>query len=369
MSLQAVEFVHSLSDGGAETIVKEYVRLIDKTIIDPLVLVNQLNHQSANEKEVMASGVKVLPICSDSYLQKLYYHFSRKVFTEKQLKRILSEIQPDVLHVHGQLLHSIADLSDSLKHTKLFYTCHSVAKRYFSGEYEAEFSAAKKLITNNGLQMIALHDQMREELNNLFGIENTIVLRNGVDFNKFHNIRIDTASYRESLGIPQDAFVVGHVGRFIYIKNQSFLVNVFAKVLERNPKAFLLMIGHGDDLNMITELINQKNLSARVLILSHRSDIAALLRCMDVFVFPSLFEGIPLTLIEAQVSGLRCICSNAINHEAIISERTVSISLNAGVDSWAELVMDSQATGTAYVDPNAYDMNCVVKNLEALYQQ
>lgn len=365
---KVVEFVHGLSDGGAETLVKEYVRLIDKTAFDPMVLVQQFNHHSTNEKEVRGLGVKVLPICSDSYVQKLLFHFFRKEYTINSLKSILRDTQPDVLHVHGQLLHYLAEISEELKQIKLFYTCHSVPERYFTGEHKAEFDAAKKLIKNNNLQMIALHDQMKEELNTMFGIQNTVVLRNGVDFNKFKDLEVNVAEYRQSIGIPSDAFVIGHVGRFIYIKNQTFLVDVFEEVLKRNNKAYLLMIGHGDDLSKIKDIIDSKKISDHVIILSHRSDIAQLLRCMDVFVFPSLFEGIPLTLIEAQVSGLKCVCSDTINCEALVSNKTLSLPLDAGKERWADSIMSSEPSGICYVEPDEYDLYGVVRKLETLYQ-
>lgn len=368
MRATAVEFVHGLSDGGAETLVKEYVRLIDKTTFDPTVLVQQTNFHSTNEKEVRALGIKILPICSESVVQKTQHRFFHRSFTRRRLNSIIHEVQPNVLHVHSALLHVIVDVSDELRQTKLFYTCHSVPKRYFTGENTVEFDAAIKLIKSNNLQMIALHDQMREELNTMFGIQNTVVLRNGVDYNKFRNMEIDVAEYRQSIGIPSDAFVIGHVGRFIYIKNQTFLVDVFEEVLKRNSKAYLLMIGHGDDLSKIKARISEKNITDHVIILSHRSDIAQLLRCMDVFAFPSLFEGIPLTLIEAQVSGLKCICSDAINREALISDKTVSLPINAGKERWADLIMNSEATGICYVDPDEYDLNGVVRKLEILYQ-
>ena len=96
-------------------------------------------------------------------------------------------------------------------------------------------------MTKHPVQLIALHEDMRDSLNKAFGIDNTIVLNNGTDISRFQNAK-PREEVRAKLGIPQDAFVVGHVGRFHPVKNHDFLVKVFKAVKKLKPNAFLLMI-------------------------------------------------------------------------------------------------------------------------------
>ena len=104
------------------------------------------------------------------------------------------------------------------------------------------------------------------------------------------------------------------------------------------------------------------------MILSHRTDVNEILRAMDVFVFPSLYEGLPLALIEAQVSGLRCIVSDAVPPEAFRSERVIALSLE-NPKKWADTILNDSVTGVSYGDLEDYDMNKEIKYLETLYLQ
>jgi glycosyltransferase involved in cell wall biosynthesis len=104
------------------------------------------------------------------------------------------------------------------------------------------------------------------------------------------------------------------------------------------------------------------------MILSNRSDIPELMRAMDVFVFPSLFEGLGIVLIEAQVSGIRCIVSDTVPKEAFRSDLTVAVSLNQSPSEWCDVILDESIKGECYGDLDEYDMNKEIKRLEKLYE-
>jgi glycosyltransferase involved in cell wall biosynthesis len=112
------------------------------------------------------------------------------------------------------LLKYVNQISNKIKNIRLLYTCHSLPDKCFSGRNKKEAKAARHLIKENGLRLIALHDKMRTELNEMFDVDNTVVIRNGIDFKRFQNLKVSKEEIRKSLGITENAYVVGHVGRF-----------------------------------------------------------------------------------------------------------------------------------------------------------
>lgn len=115
-----------------------------------------------------------------------------------QIKKIIKKEKPNIIHAHMDVLKYLSSIKKSLNGIKLFYTCHSLPRRWLTNN-GLEYLAAKELIKNNNLQIIALHDQMRLEINQMFGIESTIVLNNGIDFTKFSKVAEEKNEIREKL--------------------------------------------------------------------------------------------------------------------------------------------------------------------------
>ena len=199
----------------------------------------------------------------------------------------------------------------------------------------------------------------------MFDVDNTVVIWNGIDVMRFQNINLTSEMERKKLGIPRNAFVVGHVGRFADQKNHDFLVDVFIEVAKVRPNAFLLMVGAGDS-TRIEEKLRTSGLEKQYMILSQRSDVNEIMRAMDVFVFPSKYEGLPLVLIEAQYSGLRCIASDKITKEAVCTQNVIILPLR-NPSIWAEAILDTSKKGVAYTPRRLFDMNVVIKEIERLY--
>jgi glycosyltransferase involved in cell wall biosynthesis len=162
----------------------------------------------------------------------------------------------------------------------------------------------------------------------------------GIDFAPFRDTP-DSAAVRDELGIPSDAFVLGHVGRFRKSKNHAFLLDVAAEVARREPKMRLLLVGDGPLKPDIERQIDELGLTGRVILAGLRPDVPRLmLGAMDVFVFPSLYEGLGNVLLEAQAAGLPCVVSDAIAEEANVVPRLVRrLSLSEPLSAWAEAIL------------------------------
>lgn len=166
------------------------------------------------------------------------------------------------------------------------------------------------------------------------------VLLSGRDFQAFRQPGARQA-VRAELGFGETARVVGHVGRFCKQKNHEFLLKVFCEVAAKEPAARLLLVGDGPLHDTVRERVRAMGLEERVVFAGLQTDVPRLLQAMDVFVFPSLFEGLPGALVEAQAAGLACFCSDAITASAsMVPELVMWRSLRAPVAEWAGSILD-----------------------------
>ena len=363
-----VEYLEgSLSDGGAETLVKDYVQLLDKDKFEPIILVDWIFKNSANYKRLKDSNIKIISLYpSYSIFWRAVNKFFRKKYLDGKLKKVLKKIKPDVLHIHLAALNHVVEAREQLQDVKLFYTCHSEPRVYFD-EKKGEDQAARILLKENNLVFIALHEDMAKEIRERFNTKNVVVIKNGIDADKFKNIKETKEEIKQQLGMEQGSFVVGHIGRFVPVKNHKFLLEVFDEITKQKPNSELLLIGTGEDEALVRQWIQEKGLTAKVKILSNRTDIPQLLKAMDVFVFPSLFEGLSISLVEAQAAGLRCIASDSINEETFITNLVIPTSLKESPKVWAQRALD-QTLFSDYPDRlEEYNIKKEIKNLEKLY--
>ncbi|NLL78176.1 MAG: glycosyltransferase family 1 protein [Clostridiales bacterium] len=169
-----------------------------------------------------------------------------------------------------------------------------------------------------------------------------VVLPNAIASEKYIFNRDEREKIREELGI-QESYVIGHVGRFHYAKNHEFLLEIFSalhsRMKERNMRAVLLLLGDGAGMKAIKEQAEELRLNEDVLFMGNKKDVENYYQAMDYFVFPSRFEGLPGTVVEAQAAGLRCIISDTITPEVGFTELVHYESIEKPADIWAEHIM------------------------------
>ena len=191
------------------------------------------------------------------------------------------------------------------------------------------------------------------------------ILHNAVDLDIFHYDEAEKHRIRKEFGIGPDTKVLGHIGRFMDQKNHMFLAEIFKCVKEENKNTVLLLVGDGPLKEQFIKKISDFGLEDSVIFAGIRSDIPSLLSAMDVFVFPSFYEGMPNTVIEAQATGLPCVISNTITKEAKITDLVEYLPLSASAEYWANTVMNKVSdervdTKEAFIE-NKYDISTVSK--------
>ena len=198
-------------------------------------------------------------------------------------------------------------------------------------------------------------------------------IHNGVDLHVYKYDEDNRRKIRREFSIADEQLVIGHIGRFNQQKNHKFLIEVFAEVLKQEPNALLMLVGDGEKKSEVKEQINALGIEESVIFTGIRSDVPSLLSAMDVFVFPSFYEGMPNTVIEAQATGLPCVIADTITEEAEVTDCVHFKSLNQSAEEWVEKILESDNNNTVdrylyskVMKNRGYDINDVVKMFEKI---
>lgn len=163
------------------------------------------------------------------------------------------------------------------------------------------------------------------------------VMRNAVDAQRFQFSDSIRDEYRKKFGF-EDKTVIGHIGRFNEQKNHLFLINIFKAYLNIDSTAVLILIGIGELEQQIRELVIKNEMQNNVIFLGQREDVRELYNAFDVFVLPSLYEGLPVVGVEAQANGLPCVFSDTISNEVVILPNTKVLKLSDSAQMWAHVI-------------------------------
>lgn len=379
--LKIIHFIHGLNMGGAETLVKDYCLGLDRSRFD-VTLLCTYRYGTPYEQVLHDAGVRVVYAQDASVWTERAENakgFKRKLLKGlwhadlyRIIRRFLRTEQPDVIHAHLNVC-TYLKFAKPQRPVKLLYTVHNEPSRVWDPKVRfkrLDEKACRWLIRHFGMKLIVLHEQMREEISQMYGIPGSgcQVIRNGIDFSRYDS-PVDTAAKKRELDVPENAFVVGHVGRLSIAKNHEFLLRVFQEMAVLRPDAHLVMIGNGEREPLIRQKIEESGISERIHLISNRTDVPQLYRIMNIFLFPSTFEGMPVTLIEAQKAGTRCLVSDRVTQEAKLSNLVRYESLSFTPRQWAEdaLSFASETITPEYHGMEDWDIHNVLAKLAELY--
>lgn len=202
------------------------------------------------------------------------------------------------------------------------------------------------------------------------------VLKNGIQTFNFSYSEKMRRDKRHELGLPENAIVFGHVGRFSEQKNHRFLIDVFSNIHAKMHNAYLLLIGRGELEDKVRAKVHSCGLDDHVFFLGVREDIPALMMSMDCFIFPSVWEGFGMVAIEAQASGLPCLLSSALPKEVFVLDSSKSLSLGDGCEKWANVAIETcryapldRAKGASAIKRAGFDIEETSRWLVNLYEK
>ena len=199
-----------------------------------------------------------------------------------------------------------------------------------------------------------------------------LVKHNSIDVSTFCYDEDARDSLRAALDL-EGRLVIGHIGRFAKAKNHSFLLEICSKLKEKQPDFRALLIGDGELREAIEQKAQELGLQENLMFLGPRGDVPKLMQAMDVFVFPSLFEGFGNVLVEAQAAGLPCIASDCITRETALTESMQYLPLSAGAQAWADAILSAHAKdrtqGAALVTAAGYDVHQEAQGFQRFYEE
>lgn len=360
--IRVLHIVGNMSAGGMESLIMNWYRNIDRDKIQFDFLVHSKS-EAFYESEIIAFGGKVyhLSFSDDKkalkYIQDLNGFFN----THKEYK---------IVHGHHAAFGCFY-LSAAKNAGVPFRIAHSHNgdfSRTLRGVIVHLLSRCYKYPSNIKFACSAVAG------NYMFGKNATFsIINNGIDTQRFAFSEADREMMRECLGINGKTVLV-HVGRFHDQKNHTFLIDVFEEVHTRINDSVLLLIGTGPLQTEIKTKVDSKGLSESVMFLNNRNDVEKILCASDVFVFPSLYEGLPLTLVEAQASGLPIICSDKITAETKLADHYYSLSLNDSAHRWADEVIKvltiqyDRKLEYLQVKNQGYDTHDVATRMQKIYE-
>ncbi len=197
------------------------------------------------------------------------------------------------------------------------------------------------------------------------------VLKNAVDTERFLFNADYRTQIRQEFNISDDKIVVGHIGRFNLQKNHSFLVDIAYETIKINRNVVFMLVGGGDLENDIKNKVTSLGISDNVLFTGIREDTNKLYQAFDLFLFPSFFEGLPVTLVEAQTSGLTCLVSDTITKEVSLTDLIHFMSIEKSASDWADALLGLISSGRKntkqQIVSSGYDINTTSKWLENFY--
>jgi glycosyltransferase involved in cell wall biosynthesis len=373
-SVRILHVVGGMNRGGIETWLMHILRHIDRDRFQMDFLVHT-NQPCAYDQEIRTLGSQIIP-CPLNRLQPWNY--------AANFRRILQVYGPyDIIHSH---VHHFSGYILRLAHNSGIPI--RIAHSHNNTSWvEAKAKWHRRLYLDLMKAWIARYATLgfgcsRQAIADLFDFTGNThlhrqILYYGIDLTSFQ-APVDAVAVRSELGIPKDAFVIGHVGRFDPQKNHVFLLDIAAEVAKREPKMRLLLVGVGSLRSDIEKKIAQLGLSDRVIFAGSRPDVPRLMRgAMDVFVLPSLYEGLGLVLVEAQAAGLSCIFSDVIPEEADVVKPLVKrISLSESASTWAEAVLTAPNNASTLtridalniVEKSAFNIEIGVKKLVKAYE-
>ena len=328
MPIRILHIVTYMGRGGLETMLMNYYRAIDRAKVQFDFLTHR-DFRADYDDEIEALGGKIYRLPNLNPFSRSYLGALDRFFREHPEYRIvhshldcMSAIPLKAAKKHGVPVrighaHNSNQPRDAKYLLKLFY---------------------KRMIAGQATQLFACSEEAGRWM---FGNADFRVLNNAIDAGKYAFDADIRSTVRHELGLPADALVVGHVGRFDPQKNHRFLVEIFEKMPE---DARLLLVGDGVLRPDVEQQAEALGIRDRVLFTGVRTDVDRLLQAMDVFLMPSLFEGLPVSIVEAQAAGLPCLISDKVPIECKKTDLVTQIPLDASPAEWTKAVVSAAKT-------------------------
>lgn len=367
---KVLQILSGLHRGGIETFIMNVFRNIDRTQVQFDFLLTFPGGDYEHEARELGGTLYYIPVRSSGIKA---FHKSLDDFFRTHGKEYAA------VHQHVSSLSSITALHYAKKYGIPVRVLHShsssigeVGRDCYKPLHYILHNLSKPLVHSYATVYLGCSDKALKWLFGGTGVyRKSEMIKNGIKLADYVFSQEKRTAVRASFGL-KDEIVIGNVGRFDKVKNHAFLIKIFAKILERNPEARLLLVGDGLLRPEIEKEAGEMGIIDNVIMAGLRNDVSHLLSAMDVFVMPSLYEGLPLALVEAQAAGLPIVISNRISGDVRLSGDVDVVSLHESPELWAEHVLsalkNTERTDTSQlIDSCGFGIETTVNRLMDLY--
>lgn len=352
--------VYGLTSGGIEKYSISLYKHIDKEII-VMDFITKLDREEFFDRALYDLGGKKIPLSRNCHGNKL----SKMIQYLKNVNKVIDTgydvayfnlstpaavfKYPLICKLHGIkniIIHSHNSSEANGKMANKFL--NALGRRYINHIAKEKFACSDKAaVWMYGKQAV-------EKKSYTF-------IKNGLEIDKYTFNQSVREKLRKQYNFDKEALVIGHIGRFEKQKNHEFLIDIFAEVSRTRSNAYLVLIGVGSLEQSMEEKVKKYQLEDKVLFLGEISNVNEYLQMIDIFVLPSLFEGLPIVGIEAQAAGLKCFFSSTISREADITGNVLFVDLEAGAEGWANVILQhadySRGSQKQAIREAGYDIN------------
>lgn len=273
-----------------------------------------------------------------SLLNKEYTSFSiRNILGLNKLRKYFKNNKYDIVHINCYNSFGLIYAFMIRKYVKkiIIHAHNSNVDFDFLNIKKIINFLIKKIFNSNKYEFIAVSD---EACKFCFNTNKYEIILNAIDYNKFYFNNKKRIEYRNKYNISEEKIVIGHIGRFVPQKNHNFLIDIFNELCKISDDYILILVGEGKLYNKIMKKINNFNLNNKVIYFKYRDDINDFINMFDIYLFPSIYEGFPITLIETQINGRIIFTSDNITSMLKISNRIKFLSLKKGANYWARKI-------------------------------
>lgn len=331
--IRVLQILGIVANGGVEAVIMNYYRNMNKNKIQFDFVV----HNDADEnyiKEILSMGAKVYKVTP--YNQNVF-KFMYEIY------HIIKSNQYQIVHSNMNALSGFALLPAYLAGVKV-----RILHNHTTDSKEEKLRSLIKRVLRPFARLFANQYWACSKLAAewMYGKNAVIngrvtIINNAINLEKFKFNKEKREKLRKELGL-ENCFVIGHVGRFMKQKNHEFLIDIFNEVLKQKKNARLLFIGDGKLKQQIEEKVKKLGIEKDVIFLGVRNDVADLYNIMDIFVFPSFYEGLGMVVIEAQVNGLSVVTSDAVPKEAKVTKNIRFLNLRQPKIEWCNAILKAE---------------------------
>ncbi len=358
--IRVLHVLGALDRGGAETMIMNIYRNIDRSKIQFDFIIHT-KKECAFTQEIVSMGGRIFSVPKFNGINLISYCLAWNCFFKEHTEYHI---------IHGHMRSTAAIY---LKIAKM-YGLYAIAHSHNTSSGAGIDSLIKDILQLPIRKIADFYFACSKEAgiwlfgNEIVNSQKFVVLPNAIDVEKYHYDKEKRNKIRQQLGLD-NMKVFGHVGRFHPQKNHEFIIKVFQRIHSIDANTVLILIGKGDEETKIRWLVNTLGLKNSVFFLGERNDVPDLLQAMDIFLFPSLYEGLGIVAIEAEATGLNVVCSKYVPHDVELTDYVYFADLV--VDEWIEIInhinVENRKDNTQQIRDAGYDIKSTSNFIQQFY--